>query len=80
MDKIPCTGNDATENQYRVTGNPNNPVVILRFAISADRGRSIIRARLLVELDSVRCQEYHSTKTTYCINKIKNGYKDLEKK
>ena len=20
MDKIPCTGNDATENQYRVTG------------------------------------------------------------
>ena len=38
MDKIPCTGNDATGNQYRVTGNPNNPVAILRFAISADRG------------------------------------------
>ena len=54
MDKIPCTGNDANGNQYRVTGNPNNPVVILRFAISADRGRSIILARLLVELDSVR--------------------------
>ena len=54
MDKIPCTGNDATGNQYRVTGNPNNSVVILRFAISADRGRSIIRVSLLVELDSVR--------------------------
>ena len=36
---------------YRLVGNPNNPVVILRFAISsssdsADRGRSIIRVNL----------------------------------
>ena len=36
---------------YRLVGNPNNPVVILRFAISSssdstDRGRSIIRVNL----------------------------------
>ena len=36
---------------------------------------------LLVEFDFVRGHEYQSTKNDiYCINKIKNGYKDVEGK
>ena len=52
MNKIPCSGNDATETN---TG-------------------------LLVEFDSVRMHSNLVLKATYCINKIKNGYKDVEKK
>ena len=34
-----------------------------------------------MEFDSVRGHEYQSTKNDiYCINKIKNGYKDVEEK
>ena len=53
MDKIPCTGNDGTGNQW---------------------------LELLVEFDSVRMRSNLVLKTIYCINKIKNGYKDVEEK
>ena len=35
---------------------------------------------LLVEFDSVKMRSNLVLKTTYCINKIKNGYKDVGKK
>ena len=39
-----------------------------------------INTGLLVEFDSVRMRSNLVLKTTYCINKIKNGYKDVEEK
>ena len=60
MDKIPCTGNDATGNQYRVTNGHGG----IRLCKDAQFGATSTKV----------------LKTTYCINKIKNGYKDVERK